>query len=120
MLELQIITNDSLDNIHPGQVLKEDFLEPLEISVKTLSESIHISEENLSAIIAGESAVTADIAIRFSHFFGTSSQFWLNLQNMYDLEEENKKHAKDFRQIVPFSKTHRPQQRTQSVFCKKA
>ena len=99
MSELKIITNNKLQNIHPGEVLKEDFLEPLEISVKTLSDAIHISKEKINSIIEGKSAVSADIAIRFSRFFGTSSEFWLNLQNMYDLEDENNKHHFDFDKI---------------------
>ena len=77
-----------LKNIHPGEVLKEEFLIPLEISAYRLSKDTHISQTRISEIIKGKRKITANTALRLSKYFGTTPQFWLGLQNDYDLEEE--------------------------------
>lgn len=77
-----------LKNIHPGEILLEEFLEPMEISAYRLSKSIHTSQTRISEIIKGRRRITADTALRLSRFFGNSANFWLGLQNDYDLEEE--------------------------------
>ena len=87
MLESPITTNEKLPNVHPGEVLKEEFLIPMKISAYRLAKEINVPETQISEIIHGKSTVTADTAIRFSKFFGTTAEFWLNLQNLYDLEE---------------------------------
>lgn len=91
--------NEKLANIHPGEVLKKEFLEPMNISENRLSEAINVPQNQISEIIGEKRPVTADVAIRLSKFFGTSAEFWLNLQNLYDLEEEEKNHAEDFYKI---------------------
>ena len=78
---------DRLPNIHPGEVLREEFLVPLGISQYRLAKDIGVTEARISAICAGKRAVTADTALRLARYFGTSAAFWLGLQADYDLEE---------------------------------
>lgn len=77
-----------LPNIHPGQVLSEEFLVPMGISAYRLAKDIGIPQTRVSQIIKGERRVTADTALRLSKYFGISAKFWLGLQNDFDLEEE--------------------------------
>lgn len=77
-----------LDPIHPGEVLLADFLEPLDVSQYRLAHSISVPPRRINEIVHGKRAVTADTALRLSRFFGTSAQFWLNLQARFDLETE--------------------------------
>jgi addiction module HigA family antidote len=76
-----------LPNIHPGEVLREEFLIPLLISQYRLAKAIGVTEARISAICAGKRAITADTALRLSAFFGTTPGFWLGLQADYDTEE---------------------------------
>jgi len=76
-----------LPNIHPGEVLREEFLIPMEISQYRLAKEIKVPEARISAICNGKRAITADTAVRLARFFGTSSGFWLGLQADYDTEE---------------------------------
>ncbi|MBR4490238.1 HigA family addiction module antidote protein [bacterium] len=99
MSESRITTDNKLANIHPGEVLKEEFLVPMNISAYRLAKEINIPQTRISEIIHGKRSITADTAIRFSKFFGTTAEFWLNLQNLYDLEEEEKNHASEFESI---------------------
>lgn len=78
-----------LKNIHPGQVLQEEFLIPLGISAYRLSKDTGIPQTRISAIIKGYRRITADTALRFSRYFGNSAKFWLGLQDDFDIEEEN-------------------------------
>lgn len=80
-----------LPNIHPGEVLREEFLIPLGISAYRLSKDIGIPQTRTSEILKGRRRITADTALRLSHYFGVSAKFWLGLQNDFDLEEESKK-----------------------------
>ena len=83
-----------LKNIHPGEILKEEFLLPLEISAYKLSKDIGIPQTRVSAIIKGNRRITADTALRLSKYFGNSAKFWLGLQDDFDIEEEgNEKKA---------------------------
>ena len=77
-----------LPNIHPGEVLQEEFLVPLNISAYRLSKDIGIPQTRVSEIIKRRRRITADTALRLSYYFGTSAKFWLGLQDDYDLEEE--------------------------------
>lgn len=77
-----------LRNIHPGEVLKEEFLEPMGISAYRLSKETFIPQTRISQIIKTQRRITADTALRFSKFFGTTPKFWLGLQDDYDIEEE--------------------------------
>lgn len=78
----------TLKNIHPGEILKEEFLEPLEISAYRLSKETFIPQTRISEIIKGNRRITADTALRLSKYFGTTAKFWLGLQDDYDIEEE--------------------------------
>ena len=75
-----------LDPIHPGEVLIEEFLGPLGISQYRLAHAISVPPRRINEIVHGNRAISADTALRLSRFFGTSAQFWLNLQARYDLE----------------------------------
>ena len=88
-----------LSNIHPGEVLLEEFLKPLNISAYKLSKDIGIPQTRTSEIIRGNRSITADTALRLSYYFGNSAKFWLGLQNDFDLEEEKKIKARDFKKI---------------------
>ena len=90
---------ERLSNIHPGEILLEEFLRPLNISAYRLSKDIGIPQTRTSEIIKGNRSITADTALRLSYYFGNSAKFWLGLQNDYDLEEEKKIKAKDFKRI---------------------
>ena len=70
---------------HPGEVLREEFLKPLGISVHALALALRVPATRVGAIVKGERAVTADTALRLARFFGTSAEFWINLQAMHDL-----------------------------------
>jgi addiction module HigA family antidote len=71
---------------HPGEILLEEFLKPLEISQYRIAKDTSIPATRISQIVKGSRSVTADTALRFSRYFGTSAEFWLNLQSRYDLE----------------------------------
>lgn len=89
MLELSTITEPGLPNIHPGEILLEEFLKPMGISAYKLSKETGIPQTRISEIIHGRRRITADTALRLKSFFGTSAEFWLGLQDDYDLEEES-------------------------------
>jgi len=80
---------EKLKNIHPGEILKEEFLIPLEISAYKLSKDLEIPQTRVSKIIKGERRITANTALRLSSYFGNSAKFWLGLQDDFDIEEEN-------------------------------
>lgn len=77
-----------LKNIHPGEVLLEEFLLPLQISAYRLAKDTDIPQTRISEILKGNRRITADTALRLAQYFGTSSKFWLGLQDDYDLEQE--------------------------------
>ncbi len=79
-----------LKNIHPGEILQEEFLLPLEISAYKLSKDIGIPQTRISSIIKGNRRITADTALRLSKYFGNTAKFWLGLQDDFDIEEETK------------------------------
>ena len=80
---------ENLKNIHPGEILLEEFLKPLEISAYRLSKEISIPQTRISQIIKRNRRITADTALRLSKFFGTSAKFWLGLQDDFDIEQES-------------------------------
>ncbi len=88
-----------LKNIHPGEVLQEEFLIPMNISAYRLSKDIGIPQTRVSEITKGNRRISADTAIRLSNYFGNSAKFWLGLQNDYDIEEELGKKQKEFDSI---------------------
>lgn len=90
---------EKLKNIHPGEILKEEFLEPLEITAYRLSKETFIPQTRISEILKGKRRITADTALRLAKFFGTSAKFWLGLQDDYDLEEEENSKSSEFESI---------------------
>ena len=70
---------------HPGEILREEFLKPLGLSVNGLAAALRVPATRIGAIVKGERSVTADTALRLARFFGTSPEFWVNLQAMHDL-----------------------------------
>ena len=101
---------EKLANIHPGEVLMEEFLLPLEISAYRLSKDLDIPQTRISQIIKGKRRITADTALRLSSYFGNSATFWLGLQNDYDIEEEKRTNELIFKRIqltrLTRNKTH--------------
>jgi addiction module HigA family antidote len=88
-----------LKNIHPGEILQEEFLIPLEISAYKLSKDIGIPQTRISTIVKGTRRITADTALRLAHYFGTTAKFWLGLQDDYDIEEERKEKGAELNAI---------------------
>lgn len=82
-----VSTRRRLAPVHPGDVLLKDFIEPMEISRYRVAKNIDVPQRRIDLICRGESAVTADIALRLARLFGTSAEFWVNLQAQYDLEQ---------------------------------
>src|ERR1700730_5242718 len=79
---------EKLPNIHPGEVLQEEFLIPLQITPYRLAKETNIPQTRISEIIKGNRRVTADTALRLSQYFGNSAKFWLGLQDDFDIEEQ--------------------------------
>lgn len=80
------MTKRDLPPVHPGEILLEDFLKPLEITRYRLAKSIGVPQRRIDEICAGKRAITADTALRLARYFGTDAQSWMNLQAGYDLE----------------------------------
>ena len=89
---------------HPGQILKEDYLEPLDLTITELSKAIGTSRKTLSKIVNGRGSVTPEMALKLSKAFDTSPEFWLNLQRNYDLWEATQK-STDWQSITPLVKS---------------
>ena len=81
--------------IHPGEVLKEDFLKPLALSQYMLAKALGVPQIRISQIVNGKLAVTPDTALRLARYFGTTPEFWLGMQMTYDLEKARDEHAAD-------------------------
>ena len=90
---------NKLPNIHPGEILLEEFLKPMNISAYRLSQEIGIPQTRISQIIKGKRRITADTALRLSAFFGNTPKFWLGLQDDYDLEEESHRNNDTLKRI---------------------
>ena len=90
---------EKLANIHPGEILLEEFLKPLNISAYRLSKDLGIPQTRTSEIIKGKRSITTDTALRLSYYFGNSAKFWLGLQNDYDIEKEKKSKSSEFKHI---------------------
>jgi addiction module HigA family antidote len=89
----------NLPNIHPGEILFEEFLKPFKISAYKLSKDLGIPQTRTSEILKGKRRITADTALRLSYYFGNSARFWLGLQVDYDIEEEKKNKIEELNQI---------------------
>jgi addiction module HigA family antidote len=83
--------NKKIEPIHPGEILLEEFLIPMEISQYRLAQDINVPARRINEIVLGKRAITADTALRLSEYFGLSEKFWLNLQMRYNLEVEKDK-----------------------------
>lgn len=95
-------TNKLLDPITPGEILREDFMEPQGISINQLARDLSVPPNRISEIVNGKRAITADTALRLQRYFGVAAQFWLNLQNEYDLRRLKRKIWNDIEQrIIP-------------------
>ena len=79
-----------LKNIHPGEILQKEFLNPLGVTAYRLSKDTGIPQPRISAIIKGKRSITADTALRLSKYFGVTAKFWLGLQDDFDIEEETR------------------------------
>ncbi len=93
-----------LKNIHPGEILKEEFLLPLEISAYKLSKDIGIPQTRVSAILKGNRRITADTALRLSKYFGNTAKFWLGLQDDFDIEEEKNQKKTELNAIKQYAR----------------
>ena len=96
-----------LKNIHPGEVLKEEFLEPMGITVYRLSKETGLSQTRISQIVKGERSITAETALKLGKFFSVPVEFWMKLQALYDIEEAQKRYKKDIESIHTFSDSKR-------------
>jgi len=90
---------ERLMNIHPGEILLEEFMLPYKLTAYRLAKSLEIPQTRISQIIKGKRRITADTALRLSSFFGNSAKFWLGIQNDYDIEEEKNTHKEMFKRI---------------------
>lgn len=91
-----------LRNIHPGEVLQEEFLTPMGITAYRLSKDIFIPQTRISEILKGRRRITADTALRLSIYFGTTARFWLGLQDDFDIEEQQRLLKKELGAIKKF------------------
>jgi len=93
---------EKLANVHPGEILNFEFLEPLQITAYRLSKDLKIPQTRISEIIKGNRRITADTALRLSKYFGNSAKFWLGIQDDYDLEEEKETKESELNEIKHF------------------
>ena len=85
---------------HPGEILLKEYLEPLSLSVNALASALRVPATRLGAIVKGERSVTADTAMRLGRYFGTSAEFWINLQSMHDLTKAFSERGKEIERDV--------------------
>lgn len=96
--------NEKLPNVHPGEVLLEEFLKPLGLSQNRLARGIHVPPRRINEIVLGKRSLTPDTALRLARYFGTSNRFWLGLQMDFDLEETQRQVGERIeRQIQPLA-----------------
>ena len=96
-----------LKNIHPGEVLQEEFLGPMGISVYRIAKETGLSPTRLGQIIKGSRGITAETAIKIGRFLNTGPEFWMNLQSLYDIEEAKRRYIKEVKAIHPYAQTDR-------------
>ncbi len=88
-------------NIHPGEILREEFLKPMGITVYRLAKEIHVPAPRISDIVLEKRGITADTAVRLARFFGTTEQFWMNLQVSYEVRKAKSALKKEVEKIKP-------------------
>lgn len=91
-----------LNNPHPGEILQEEFLEPLKLSQNALAQAIGVPANRINEIIRGRRGITADTDLRLARFFNLSEGYWLRLQNTYDMMEARREVGKSISKIKPF------------------
>jgi addiction module HigA family antidote len=106
MLKSWIITDEvvemaKLPNVHPGEILLEEFLKPMGISQNKIAREISVPPRRINEIVQGKRAITADTALRLSKYFGVSESFWMGLQADYDLEEARKELGRKLDRVRP-------------------
>ena len=84
---------------HPGVILWEEYLKPMEITQTRLARDIDISYQRVNELINGKRGITPDTALRLSHYLGTSAEYWLNWQALYDLQQTEKEHKEEYDRI---------------------
>lgn len=89
--------------VHPGEVLREEFLKPMGLSVYALAKRLHVPAPRMNDIVLERRGITADTAIRLARFFRTSEQFWLNLQGAYEISRVKSERARELDKIEPLS-----------------
>lgn len=94
---------EKLPNIHPGEILLYEFLEPLEITAYRLSKDLNIPQIRISQIVKGNRRITTDTALRLRKYFGNSAKFWLVLQNDFDIEYERENKERELDKILEFT-----------------
>jgi len=87
--------------VHPGEILREEFLKPLDISAYELAKRLHVPAPRINDIVLERRGISADTAVRLSRFFGTTEQFWLNLQSAYEVGRVMAKQASEIERIQP-------------------
>ncbi len=103
LLQTIMMNTNRLPNIHPGEILQIEFLQPLNITPYRLSKDIGVPQTRISEILSGKRSITPDTALRLSRYFGNSAQFWLNLQTQYDLRQALEENAEIYHRIPKFS-----------------
>jgi addiction module HigA family antidote len=93
---------ENLTNIHPGEVLDEEFMKPFNLTNYKLAKAIDVQQITISLIKRGKRGITADKALRFSKYFGTTPEFWMNLQREYDLRNEKARKKDVLDNILPY------------------
>ncbi len=93
---------EKLSNIHPGEILYFEFLEPLKITAYRISKDLKVPQTRISEIIKGNRRITADTALRLSKYFGNSAKFWLGIQDDYDIEAEKESKENELKEIKQF------------------
>ncbi|AHC15640.1 HigA family addiction module antitoxin [Salinispira pacifica] len=96
---------DSIPLITPGEILFEEFLQPMEITAYRLAKDINVPATRISQVLKGNRKITADTALRLAKYFGNSADFWLGIQDEYDLRRERKKIAGELEKIPPVVKS---------------
>jgi addiction module HigA family antidote len=97
-----VSTGKKLPLVHPGEILRDDFLQPMKISIYALAQAIKVPRSRVNDIVLGRRGITADTAFRLARYFGTSPEFWINLQARHDLELADRKIRRRIeREITP-------------------
>jgi addiction module HigA family antidote len=89
--------------VHPGEILREEFLEPMDISAYRLSVELRVSPPTINDIVREKRGITPEMAARLAKYFGTSEQFWLNLQDAFAVHQVRKKYSKELKAIKPLA-----------------